>query len=91
MAEPSQRQPATKNVCKTRGCNYSFWAPDDGRVSPETCWAINKHWNNKFYYEVASCWFFLWDIYYDARIHEYQKHQIYIHVVLNSWCFRKKQ
>ena len=23
MAEPSQR-PTTKNVCKTRGCNYSF-------------------------------------------------------------------
>jgi len=31
MAQPSQRQPATKNVCKTRGCNYSFWAPDHGR------------------------------------------------------------
>jgi len=31
MAQPSQRQPATINVCKTRGCNYSFWAPDDGR------------------------------------------------------------
>jgi len=30
MAEPSQ-PPATKNVCKTRGCNYSFWAPDDER------------------------------------------------------------
>ena len=34
MAEPSQRS-ASKNVCKTRGCNYSFWAPDDGRcVAP---------------------------------------------------------
>jgi hypothetical protein len=21
--------PATTNVCKTRGCNYGFWAPDD--------------------------------------------------------------
>jgi hypothetical protein len=31
-----------------------------GGVSPETCWAIKKHWNNKFYYTVASCWFFLW-------------------------------
>jgi hypothetical protein len=20
-----------------------------GGVSPETCWAIKKHWNNKFY------------------------------------------
>jgi len=30
-------------------------------VSPETCWTITKHWNNTFYYKVASCWFFLWD------------------------------
>jgi len=43
-----------------------------GGVSPETCWAIKKHWNNKFYYTVASCLFFLWDLYYDARIHEHQ-------------------
>jgi len=28
--QPLQR-PATKNVCKTRSCNYSFWAPDVGR------------------------------------------------------------
>jgi len=44
-----------------------------GGVSPETCWAIKKHWNNKFYYTVASCWFFLCDLYYDARIHEHQQ------------------
>jgi len=37
-------------------------------VSPETCWAIKKQWNNKFYYTISSCWFFLWDLYYDARI-----------------------
>jgi hypothetical protein len=30
-----------------------------GGVSPETFWAIKKHWNNKLYYTVASCWFFL--------------------------------
>jgi len=24
-------------------------------VSPETCWAIKKHWNNEFYFMVASC------------------------------------
>jgi hypothetical protein len=30
-----------------------------GGVSPETCWAIKKHWNNKFYYTIASCCFFL--------------------------------
>jgi hypothetical protein len=28
-------------------------------VSPETCSAFEKHWNNNFYYTVASCWFFL--------------------------------
>jgi len=28
-------------------------------VSLETCWAIKKHWNNKFYYTVTSCWLFL--------------------------------
>jgi len=43
-----------------------------GDVSPETCWAIKKQLINKFYYTVAFCWFFLWDLYYDARIHEYQ-------------------
>ena len=43
-----------------------------GGVSAETCWAIKKHWNNKFYYTVASCWFFLWVLYYGARIHEHQ-------------------
>jgi hypothetical protein len=32
-----------------------------GGVPPGTCWAIKKHWNNKFYYTVASCRFFLWD------------------------------
>ena len=39
-----------------------------GDVSPETCWAIKKHWNNKFYYTVASCWFFLWDFEVDIHI-----------------------
>jgi hypothetical protein len=43
-----------------------------GGVSPETCWAIKKHWNDKFYYMSAACWFFLWDLYYDARIHKHQ-------------------
>ena len=29
--------PATTNVCKTRGCNYSFWAPNDERC------VLSKH------------------------------------------------
>jgi hypothetical protein len=57
MAEPSQR-PATKIVCKTRGCDYSFGAFDNGRCSSETCWAIKKYWNNKLYCTVTSCSFY---------------------------------
>jgi hypothetical protein len=30
-------------------------------VSLETCWGIKKHWSNKLYYTVASCWLFLYD------------------------------
>ena len=52
-----------------------------GCVSPETCWAIKKHWNNKLYYTVASCWFFLWDLYYDARIDKHQE-------LLCIWLYR---
>jgi len=59
-------------------------------VSLETCWAIRKHWNNKFYYTVASCWLFLYDLYYDARIHERQtwfrwKNNIKIHAEGTVW------
>jgi len=72
IGQPSQRHPATINVCKTRECNYTFELLMMGGVSPEKCRAIKKHWNNKFYYTIASCWFFLWDLYYDARIHEHQ-------------------
>ena len=56
-----------------------------GSVSPETCWAIKKQWNNKFYYTVASCWFFPRDLYYDARIHEYQDH-LFLYEVLSLLC-----
>ena len=41
-------------------------------TSLKTCWAIKKHWNNKLYYTVASCWLFLYELYYDAWIHEHQ-------------------
>jgi len=41
-------------------------------VSLETCWAIKKHWNNKFYYTVASCWLFIYD-YTSIFLSTYQK------------------
>ena len=28
-------------------------------VPLETCWAFNERWNDKFRYQVASCWLFL--------------------------------
>jgi len=55
-----------------------------GGVSSETCWAIKKHWNNKFYYTVASCWHFLWDLYYDARIHGHQVYRTVMYVSINK-------
>ena len=76
MAQPSQR-PATKAYVKPEAAITVFELLMMGGVLPETCWAIKKHWNNKFYYTVASCWFFQWDLYYDARIHKYQ---------INSYC-----
>jgi hypothetical protein len=42
-----------------------------GGVPLETRWAFNKLWNNKCYYNAASCWYFYWVIY-DTWIYEYQ-------------------
>ena len=36
------------SVCKTRGYNCSFELLMMSGGSLETCWAINKQWNNKF-------------------------------------------
>jgi hypothetical protein len=33
-------------------------------VPLETCLALNKLWNNKFYYKAASCWCFYWRMQY---------------------------
>jgi hypothetical protein len=64
--------PATKNICKPEAVITVFELLMMDGVSPEICWAIKIHCSNKFYYTVASCWFFLWDLYYDARIREHQ-------------------
>jgi hypothetical protein len=74
MAQPSShrssRQP--KTYVKPEAAITVFELLMMGGVSPETCWAIEKHWNIKFYNTVVSCWFFLWMLYYNARIHEHQ-------------------
>jgi len=56
----NDRQP--KSYVKPEAAITVFELLIMGGVSPETCLAIKKHWNNKFYHTVASCWFLLWDL-----------------------------
>ena len=60
-------QPSTyeKPVAASAGLGSWWWA-----VSPETCWASYKNGIIKFWYTVVSCWIFLYEFYYDARIHD---------------------
>jgi len=53
----SGRQP--KTYVKPEAAITVFELLMMGGVSPETCRAIKKYWNNKFYCTAASCWFFL--------------------------------
>jgi len=68
---PRTIRPTTFHVWKTRGFQCSFRLLMMGGVSPETCWALYKYVIIKFWYIVAS-WIFLYELYYDARIHEHQ-------------------
>ena len=65
-------RPTTFQLRKTRGCQCSFRFLMMGGVLPEACWASYKYGIVKFWYIVASCWIFLYEFYYDARIHEHQ-------------------
>jgi len=69
---PPTTRPITFHVWKTRGCQCSFRLLMMGGVSPETCWASYKYGIIKFWYIVASCWIFLHELYYDARIQEHR-------------------
>ena len=75
---PPTTHPTTFHVWKTRGCQCSFRLLMMGGVSLETCWASYKYGIIKVWYIVASCWIFLYESYYDARIHEHQ---------VNTYCF----
>jgi len=48
---------------KTRDCQCSFSLLMTGGVPSETCWASCKYGIIKFWYIVASCWIFLYDLY----------------------------
>ena len=67
------------HVWKTRGCKCSFRLLMMSSVSPETCWALYKYGIIKFWYIVASCWIFLYELYYDARIHEHPTIELFSH------------
>jgi hypothetical protein len=73
---PPTTRPTTFHVWKTRGCQCSFRLLMMGGVSPETCWVSYNYGIIKFWYIVASCWIFLYEFYYDARIHEHQVEQM---------------
>jgi len=83
---PPTTRPTTFHIWNTRGCQCSFRLVIMGGVSPETCWASYKYGKIKFWYIVASCWIFLYELYYDARIHE---HQIYYEIVSNKNVTKK--
>jgi len=65
------QQPSTYE--KPRGCQCSFRLLMMGGVSPETCRSSYKYGIIKFWYIVAFCWTFLYELYYDAQIQEYQE------------------
>jgi hypothetical protein len=67
FSRPPTTCPTTFHVCKSRGCQCNFSPLMMGGVSPETCWASYKYWIIKFWYTVASCWIFLYELYCDAR------------------------
>jgi hypothetical protein len=80
---PPTTRLTTFHVWKTRGCQCSFRLLMMGGVWPETCWASYKYGIIKCWYIVASCWIFLYESYYDARIHEHQD-QIWIYKYLEG-------
>jgi len=69
---PPATRPTIFNAWKTRGCQCSFRLLMMGGVSPESCWASYKYGIIKCWYIVASCCIFIYEFYYDARIHEHQ-------------------
>jgi len=60
---PPTTRPTTFHVWKTRSCQCSFRLLMMGGVPPETCWASDKYGIIKFWYTVASCWIFLYELY----------------------------
>ena len=75
---PQATRPTTFHLCKTRGCQCSFRLLMLGGVSPETCWASYKYGIIKILIRCCILLDFLYELYYDARIHEHQVHKQFI-------------
>jgi len=71
LQRPTTR-PTTFHIWKIRGSQCRFRLLMMGGVSPETCWASYKYGIITFWYIVASCWIFRYELYYDARIYQHQ-------------------
>jgi hypothetical protein len=80
------QHPTTFHVWKTRGCQCSFRLLMMGGVSPETCWASYKYGIIKFWYIVATCWIFLYELCYDERIYEHQVSVKLKYLLLRKEC-----
>jgi hypothetical protein len=59
---PPTTRPTTFHVRKTRVCQCSFSLLMMGGVSPETCCASYKYGIIKFWYIIAPCWIFLYEV-----------------------------
>jgi hypothetical protein len=59
---PPSTRPSTFHVWNIRGCQCSFRLLMMEGVSPETCWASYKYGIIKFWYIIASCWIFLYEM-----------------------------
>jgi len=88
---PPTTCPTTFHVWKPIGCQCSFRLLMMGGVSPETCWALSKYGLIKVWYIVASCWIFLYEFYYDARIHQHQVYNGIIRWLKTQMCITDLQ
>jgi hypothetical protein len=59
---PPTTRPTPFHVLKTRSCQCSFRLLMMGGVWPKTCWASYKYGIIKFWYIVASCSIFLYEL-----------------------------
>ena len=100
LQRPPTTCPSTSHVCKTRVCQSSFRLLMMGGVSPETCWALYKYGIIKILMHccILLDFFFLYELYYDARIREHQVHKVELQVkskagsysVPGMMCLRKQ-